>query len=996
MTFERVPLDCFPETFSTAIELSSVALGGSIISVSDEFFAEAFHLLLVEPPPSLKGQFGPKGALYSGWESRRHNPTYDWCILKLGTTGSIFGFDVDTTHFNGNEAPQVSVQALYLPDGSLAPQSDDPRWSEILPRVDLGPSSRHLFKINPTTGVNYVKLNMYPDGGIARFRVYGLVAPVFPADASKQFDLAHVFSGGRVVFTSDQHFGVGSNLIIPGRGMSLILPVCGKDMGDGWETKRSRKSGHKDWAIIKLGDAGHLSHVVIDTAHFKGNFPESCELHALTSDELVPQDAPEDRWSVILPRTKLGPHREHSFQLENVDDVTFTHVRITIYPDGGIKRIRVFGRRTGTAATLTDTAVEENVGVNSPQPAVAPSVSSGPATGPGLLALPLTAEAFAPFGQVVQAYDDVNAVPAPRTTRVTDANQGTAKKFHKLAPIAASYPPGTGATAGLSVYRCQPTKIHPGGRVPVTVLERHPYTNQAFIPMGSSEELRDPASRYLVVVAKNGGDDRPDMKSLRAFVASAGQGIVYNTGVWHQPMTVLDKPMDLTCVETQIGNGDKSDCEILELDGSAGHYNSEKAGEAREGPIDPNLMNDLDCNFDLASPLEGHLLALPATTHPDPNSGIEIVNQLLLPHTTEFIEINTIEQAHDAIKSMKIRGAPAIASLAALAVASDLSRALQADPAPDFLSSPQALESHVSRHLAFLYTARPTAVNLGAATRRLTRTLQASVAAGKDARAIAYDLIAEGREIDAEDVSRNKQMSKWGGEWLLERVKASGQPGTGLNVMTVCNTGSLATSGYGTALGLITYLHETGVLNRAYFTQSTPYHQGSRLTAFELQTLGIPSTMLCDSMVGSLFQHNQIHAIAVGADRIARNGDTANKVGTYNAAVLAARHKIPFVVVAPISTVDLDIADGSAIPIEHRPPLEACLVRGALYPASVGAQGVKEQATVMVTPEGRDSEGVYNPSFDVTPAELITAIVTEKGVATKSDGATAFDLSSVV
>ncbi|TFK54152.1 putative translation initiation factor [Heliocybe sulcata] len=373
---------------------------------------------------------------------------------------------------------------------------------------------------------------------------------------------------------------------------------------------------------------------------------------------------------------------------------------------------------------------------------------------------------------------------------------------------------------------------------------------------------------------------------------------------------------------------------------------------------------------------------------------IKIVNQLLLPHSTEWIEVDTIEEAHDAIKSMKIRGAPAIASLAALSFASHLSRALKSSPPPDFLSSTDALKTHVEAILSFLYTARPTAVNLGAATRRLTKTLNSAIAEGKEVRAVVEDLIAEGKAVADEDVGRNKQMSKNGGEWLIEQVKKRGGSGEGLNVMTVCNTGSLATSGYGTALGLITYLHETGKLNKAYYTQSTPYHQGSRLTALELQTLKIPSVMICDTMVGSLFQHHDIHAVVVGADRIVRNGDTANKIGTYNAAVLAARHNIPFIVIGPVSTVDLDVADGSGIPIEHRPPIEACVVRGALYPFSVNAQGQKEQAAVMITPEGLD--GIYNPSFDVTPAELISAVVTEKGVAVKEDGASAFDLSGIV
>ncbi|CAA7261697.1 unnamed protein product [Cyclocybe aegerita] len=371
---------------------------------------------------------------------------------------------------------------------------------------------------------------------------------------------------------------------------------------------------------------------------------------------------------------------------------------------------------------------------------------------------------------------------------------------------------------------------------------------------------------------------------------------------------------------------------------------------------------------------------------------LEIVNQLLLPHKTEFLEINSVEEAHDAIKTMKIRGAPAIASLAALSVSQHLTRALRAAEPPAFLSSPSALKSHIDTTLAYLFTARPTAVNLGAATRRLTKTLDDAIAAGKVPREIAQELVAEGRAVADEDVGRNKLMAKWAGEWLLQRVADRGLDASkGVNVLTVCNTGSLATSGYGTALGMITYLHETRKLQKAYFTQTAPYHQGSRLTALELQTLQIPSVMICDTMVGSLFQHHEIHAVAVGADRIARNGDTANKIGTYNAAVLAARHKIPFIVVAPISTVDLDVHDGSQIPIEHRPALEACLVRGIRYP---NEGGETEQVQVMITPQGL--EGIYNPSFDVTPAELISAIVTEKGVAVKEKGAEGFDLSPIV
>ncbi|TFY71962.1 hypothetical protein EVG20_g1049 [Dentipellis fragilis] len=485
-------------------------------------------------------------------------------IIKLGTTGSIIGFDIDTTHFNGNEAPQVSVQALKLPDDESPPEAQDSRWTEILPKVDLGPSFRHLFKIPETEGVNYVKLNMYPDGGIARFRIYGHVVPLHPA-LGEPFDVAHVFAGGRVVFTSDQHFGVGSNLILPGRGdfhassreIQTIDIRLGKDMGDGWETKRSRQPGHKDWVIIKLGTPSLLSHVVIDTAHFKGNFPQYCELHAINSTSDIPPHSPshppppssspasereaatsaDDEWTLVLPETNLGPHREHGLRLENVDDKVFTHVRLTIHPDGGVKRVRVIGRKAEAGAQKADQDVkaDETAKTSTIQDLAAslPSTMTlKPSTQRSIPALPLTPEAFAPFGQVIQSYPDIHAVPSPRTSKITPANFGTAIKYHKQALLESSYPEGSNATTGIS----------------------------AFIPLGAGEK-----QKYVVVVTKDGEDGSPDLKSMRAFLATEGQGIVYKTGVWHQPMTVLDGLMDLACVETQIGNGDKADCEVIEL-----------------------------------------------------------------------------------------------------------------------------------------------------------------------------------------------------------------------------------------------------------------------------------------------------------------------------------------------------------------------------------------------------------------------------------------------
>ncbi|TFK25169.1 allantoicase [Coprinopsis marcescibilis] len=565
MSFESVSVDQFKDNFSAHTELSGVAIGGRVVTFSDEFFAEASNMLKVAPSTSMKGQFGSQGALFDGWETRRHNPSYDWCIIQLGTTGTVVGFDVDTSHFSGNEAPACSIEVL---DGvpTENPKVDDAGWTEVLPKTDLGPNARHLFKVPRTEPVNFVKLKMFPDGGIARFRVYGDVSPVHPQDIASSFDLAHVFAGGRVIYVSDQHFGVGANLLLPGRG---------KDMGDGWETRRSRIKGHKDWVIIKLGAPGYLEHVEIDTAHFKGNFPESCEIHGLYSDndlDVQAQGGDEATWSLLLPRTKLGPHRQHYFQLENVETAIYSHIKVTIHPDGGIKRVRITGRKALAESSTPSIHMSESTATTQP-PLVSIPTTRSAANVTTIPVLPLTAEAFAPFGQVIQGYSERAA--APKDQKITGANAGTAEKYHKQTLLQSSYPPEAGATSGISVYRCHPfTDIAADGSIALTVLERHSYTNQSFIPMGrgDGEGLRDPGHRYLVVVAHNGPDDRPNLLTLRAFLATSAQGITYNSGIWHQPMTVLDKPLDLACVETQIGDGSISDCEILELDMSDQMY----------------------------------------------------------------------------------------------------------------------------------------------------------------------------------------------------------------------------------------------------------------------------------------------------------------------------------------------------------------------------------------------------------------------------------------
>ena len=257
-------------------------------------------------------------------------------------------------------------------------------------------------------------------------------------------------------------------------------------------------------------------------------------MHALYSEAEAPDSASAD-WTRILSPVSLGPHRRHFFTLEADTSIAYTHVKLTIYPDGGIKRIRVHGS-TEPRSIPADLVVKLRDGAKSNDPTslhLAPGSSKQAKIIP---VLPLTAEAFSAFGQVIQAYDDHSTVPPG--TKITPANQGSATKFHKLSLLQSSYPAGSGASAGLSVYRCNPTEIV-NGYVELKVLERHPYTNQAFIPMGGGgvqdcETLKEPGNAYLVVVAHNGSDDKPDIGTLHAFVASAAQGIMYNTAIWRE------------------------------------------------------------------------------------------------------------------------------------------------------------------------------------------------------------------------------------------------------------------------------------------------------------------------------------------------------------------------------------------------------------------------------------------------------------------------------
>lgn len=252
------------------------------------------------------------------------------------------GVEVDTAFFDGNQAPEVGVEGCCLDDDEAGVRERGyAGWETILSMQECGPSRRHAWLLPRLTEKAYthIRLCMYPDGGIARFRLYGSVVPILPQSLTETFDLAATVNGGVAVACSDQHFGVKENLLLPGRG---------KDMGDGWETKRSR-GVHVDWVVVRLGCAGVIERVVVDTAHFRGNFPQKVQLFAAelgSGVEEVPGSEEHERWTQILSPRPCGPDREHEFaDLEGVEGKVYGAVKMVIIPDGGVKRLRVFGRR---------------------------------------------------------------------------------------------------------------------------------------------------------------------------------------------------------------------------------------------------------------------------------------------------------------------------------------------------------------------------------------------------------------------------------------------------------------------------------------------------------------------------------------------------------------------------------------------------------------------------------------------------------------------------
>ncbi|EON64910.1 methylthioribose-1-phosphate isomerase [Coniosporium apollinis CBS 100218] len=361
---------------------------------------------------------------------------------------------------------------------------------------------------------------------------------------------------------------------------------------------------------------------------------------------------------------------------------------------------------------------------------------------------------------------------------------------------------------------------------------------------------------------------------------------------------------------------------------------------------------------------------------------LQILDQLKLPHAEVYDDIRTSTDAWHAIKEMRTRGAPAIAIVAALALAVELENIATKGELSQF---GEEVKVFIEEKLEYLVTSRPTAVNLADAARKLKKAVEEAAkddSVSGEAVKEAYIKAAEKMLVD--DVQDNEAIGKHGAEWVVKNTEVgkSGQ----VSMLTHCNTGSLATAGYGTALGVIRSLHSNGSLKHAFCTETRPYNQGSRLTAFELVHDNIPATLVTDSMAAALLRlkgpSERIAAIVVGADRVAANGDTANKIGTYSLAIAAKHHGVKFLVAAPRTTIDLDTQSGEGIVIEERPGKEVTMIKGPRHDgASLDLQNVE---TVSIAANGI---GVWNPAFDVTPAELIDGIITEVGVVEKgSDG----------
>lgn len=322
--------------FTELLDLANQNVGGQVLSCSDDFFAEKENLLKPQTPIFLVDKFTENGKWMDGWESRRRRtPGFDWCIVKLGVPGTIHGVNIDTSFFTGNFPEFASLEAC---ESSTNPD-DNTKWEEILPKMRLSGGTQNMFPILNRSKFTHLRMKIYPDGGVARLRVHGEPKPDWSKLKNQSIDIACVTNGGQVVVCNDAYFGPKDNLIMPGRA---------SNMGEGWETKRKRTPGY-DWTVIRLGTTGMIDKIEIDTNFFKGNFPDSFMLEGLHSKDILNADdfilrGHEIGFTEIISKTKLKAHNQATFEKELKSKGPFNYLRLNIYPDGGISRLKVYGK----------------------------------------------------------------------------------------------------------------------------------------------------------------------------------------------------------------------------------------------------------------------------------------------------------------------------------------------------------------------------------------------------------------------------------------------------------------------------------------------------------------------------------------------------------------------------------------------------------------------------------------------------------------------------
>lgn len=319
--------------------LAAEQFGAKVIYCTDDFFAPVENLLKPGRGIFIADKYTDRGKWMDGWESRRKRTEgHDFCIIKLGAVGRLRGLDIDTNHFLGNHPPYASVEACCLPlDTDVETVLKHEDWDNLVKKVALNPGSQHFIDMYSDYGYTHLKLRIYPDGGVARFKVYGHVQVDWSMyNKESTIDLAAANMGGKAVLCNDMFFSHMQNLIMPNRGIN---------MGDGWETKRNRMLNNRDWVVVKLARAGRINQALIDTCHFKGNYPDTFSLEGvnLPAGTRITDDNVETlEWKEILSKQKLEADQEHYYNDIPTEEI-FTHVRLNIYPDGGISRMRLFG-----------------------------------------------------------------------------------------------------------------------------------------------------------------------------------------------------------------------------------------------------------------------------------------------------------------------------------------------------------------------------------------------------------------------------------------------------------------------------------------------------------------------------------------------------------------------------------------------------------------------------------------------------------------------------